>query len=193
MICLPFIDVPMVKEKDESDPSQRWNDATCAELLDRKMTARLGSQRRKLRTMGPKAQKSPSSTFSQLQKMNVSARNDERQRPSLVHCDPNRPGRRHRHSDENSWKEITVGFILAFLSILVLRGALLSFWESPPYAVSLPFVQNLMPRYKFLQMRRYLHFLDRESLPKGPFEQGCHPLQKIKNVLENVQRRMQFA
>ena len=57
----------------------------------------------------------------------VSARHDaagnERQRPILVHCAPNDPDRRHRHPDENSWKEITVGYILAFLSILMLRGA----------------------------------------------------------------------
>jgi hypothetical protein len=131
----------------------------------------------------------------------ASARHDEagneRQRAILVHCSSNDPDHRHRHPDEKSWKEITVGYILAFLSILMLRGAYnirsaTLFWESPPSGIYAPFVQNLMPRNNFLQIRRYLHFVDSESLPKCPKEQGWHPLQKIKHVLENVQRRMQL-
>jgi hypothetical protein len=131
-----------------------------------------------------------------------SARNDaagkERKRPILVPCNPDDPDRRHRHTDENSWKEVTVGFILAFLSILMLRGVYgircaTMFWESPPRGIYVPFVQNLMPRNNYLQIRRYLHFVDNESLPKLPGDKNWHPLQKIKPVLDIVRSRMQIA
>jgi len=123
---------------------------------------------------------------------------NQRKRPILLPCLATDPDRRHRHTDEKSWKTITVGYLLAFLSILMIRGAYgircaTLFWEHPPDGISVPFVQNLMPRDNYLQMRRYIHFVDSESLPRLPSDTEWHPLQKIMPVLSTVQQQMQMA
>ena len=122
----------------------------------------------------------------------------QRKRPILRPCAPDDPDRRHRHPDGRRWISITVGYVLAFLSILMLRGAYgirstSLFWEGSPEGISAPFVQNLMPRDNYVQMRRFIHFVDSESLPQGPHIPGWHPLQKILPVLKTVQSTMQAA
>ena len=123
---------------------------------------------------------------------------NQRKRSILQPCTAADRDRRHRHPDGRRWINITIGYILAFLSILMLRGAygvrsVSLFWEEAPEGVSAPFVQNLLPRDNFVQMRRYLHFVDSEALPLGSHVKGWHPLQKIIPVLKVVQLTMQAA
>ena len=121
-----------------------------------------------------------------------------RKRPIFVPCGPDDPERRHRHNDEKTWKTITVGYVLAFIAILMLRGAngvrcATLFWQEAPYGSPNQFVRNLMPRDNYLRMRRFLHFVDNESLPRNSADPKWHPLQKILPVLKAVQSTMQAA
>ena len=102
----------------------------------------------------------------------------------------------HRDSTD-SWRTVTPGFVLAFFGILLVRGAYglrcaTLFWEGQPYGLSVPFIRNTMPRDVFLQMRRFIHFVDNDSLP-ATGDLNWHPLQKIQPFLLIFQERMQRA
>jgi len=120
-----------------------------------------------------------------------------RARPVLVPCEATDPGARHRHKDGTHWKDITVGYIIAWLAMLLIRSAhavrrVELFWEGAPHGCPHSFVQNLMPRNNFTLLRHFLHFVDNDKLPRRN-ESDWHPLQKIQPILREVGKWMALA
>ena len=60
------------------------------------------------------------------------------------------------------------------------------------YGFNLPFIQNTMPKNRFEQIRRFIHFVDNKKLPKkgGP---NWNPLQKIFPFMEKMLLRFQLG
>ena len=71
----------------------------------------------------------------------------ERKRPTLTPCTKDHPEAQHRVKEEH-WRRVTVGYVLAFLAVLLARGAFnvrspCYFWSRPPYGLSVPWIRNL--------------------------------------------------
>jgi len=64
---------------------------------------------------------------------------------------------------------ITLGFVIAWIGIIILHGALggrFDYWREMPYGVGYPPIQNAMNRDAFYFMRQYIHFEDNLQVPK---------------------------
>ena len=99
------------------------------------------------------------------------------------------PSAHHRVKDTQHWWKPIIGYLLAFLGILIARGAFKIdhsprvFWEHTPHGVFIPWIQNTMPRDVFNQWQYNIHFFDNKALPKCG-EAGWDALQKIQPVLD---------
>ena len=81
-------------------------------------------------------------------------------RKILVPCASSDPDACHRGDIS------TVGYVLAFLAVLLARGAFsvrsaMLFWEASPHGLSVPWVRNALSPGAYLQM---LHFVDNMKL-----------------------------
>eukprot|EP00956_Cyclotella_meneghiniana_P022924 scaffold43919_cov42-Cyclotella_meneghiniana.AAC.1 len=100
------------------------------------------------------------------------------------------PSARHRADNEKYKFQITTGFVICWVAILILQGALFgtfkppsrSMWMSRPYGIPIPCVQNCMSgaAYEFLQ--RFIHFAD-NSKRKSKGEEGYDPLYKVRSAM----------
>ena len=108
-------------------------------------------------------------------------------------CDRSTPNSRHRTENEKKKYEITPGFIMAWMSILIIMGAHFGsskrdtrkLWKNSPYGLSIPYVQNAMPRNAFEFMRRYIHFAD-NSRRNEKGTPGYDALFKVRYVLDQI-------
>ena len=94
--------------------------------------------------------------------------------------------------------EITAGYVLAFLGILIVMGAHFGsdkkttrkMWRSAPYGLPLSYVQNCMPRDAFEFMRRHIHFCDNDERKKRG-QNGYDPLFKVIWILRKIMDGLQ--
>lgn len=97
--------------------------------------------------------------------------------------------------DRWTW-DITVGFLLAWIGILIYLGAIGSprtptlHWRQKPYGFSTALVMNVMTRDAFRFIRRFIHFADNSRMPKKGAA-NYDPLYKINPVLRAVQIQFQ--
>ena len=106
-----------------------------------------------------------------------------------------RPAEARHRADCSEFKpKVTIEYVLAWIGILILSGAYFggknnrginNIYRNAPYGVSVPFIQNSMPRNAFDFMRRYIHFVDNRDRRKDG-EPGYDPLFKVRPVLDAV-------
>ena len=78
------------------------------------------------------------------------------------------PSARHRADNEKYKFKATVGFVVCWVAILILQGAMFgtfkppsrSMWEERPYGLPIPYVKNTMSGAAYEFMRRFIHFAD---------------------------------
>ena len=78
------------------------------------------------------------------------------------------PGARHRADNEKYKFRVTTGFVLAWVAILIIQGAMFgthkppsrTMWERYPFGFALPFIMNSMSAGAYEFMRRFIHFAD---------------------------------
>ena len=78
------------------------------------------------------------------------------------------PSARHRADDEKYKFRATAGFVICWVAILILQGALFgtfkppsrTMWQERPYGIPIPCVQNCMSGAAYEFMRRFIHFAD---------------------------------
>jgi hypothetical protein len=118
----------------------------------------------------------------------------------FVRCEASHPNARHRCGNKGSqgekhWKKVTPGYLLAWLGVLLLRGAYRIryaelFWRAPPHGLWTPHVQNIMTRDAFKQIRQCLHFVDNKDMyVKG--HKKWNALQKILPFLMATSKTLQ--
>ena len=112
-------------------------------------------------------------------------------------CTESTEGVRHRGDKLEKKFDVTPGFIIAWIGILMMIGAhsgagqrsTRKYWRSPPHGLALPYVMNTMSRSAFEFLRRYIHFADNNKAnPKGTT--GYDPLFKVKYVLDVMMNGM---
>lgn len=87
------------------------------------------------------------------------------------------------------WNILTVDEFEIFLGLSILmghvrKGELKSYWSTDPL-IHTPIFRQLMPRDRYIQILRYLHFHDNQD----EAEDSDHPLVKIKFVIDYLQRK----
>ena len=91
-----------------------------------------------------------------------------KKRPMLVEVTDDSLESRCRAEKEKYKFRATPGFVMCWIAILILQGALFgthkppsrTMWENRPYGIPNPYVQNAMSGAAFEFMRRYIHFAD---------------------------------
>jgi hypothetical protein len=97
---------------------------------------------------------------------------------------------RHRYKGATKkWRNVTPGFILVFFGIICIIGATkiqkADLLYSTTYHTNKPMVQNACTHDSFLQIRRYIYFVDNaRMLPKH--DPKWHALQKIKIAIDTI-------
>jgi hypothetical protein len=102
---------------------------------------------------------------------------------------------------EGAWHRVkrrqftmTPGFFIVFLGILMLQGAHFGsnkrssrkLWQTSPYGLSIPYVQNAMTRNAYEFMHQYIYFTDNSmNIPNS--SDGYDPLFKVRYALESIQ------
>ena len=121
------------------------------------------------------------------------AEGNVRKKRWLIPCLPSHPDARHRASAD--YVTVTAGYLLAWIGILIIIGAYglrkaRLVWMGSPHGPLIPWIQNAMPRDRFEQIRRFLHFTDSDRTRKKG-EAGYDPLQKIKFFMDTVMAGIQ--
>ncbi len=106
---------------------------------------------------------------------------------------------RHRADNEPVKYNITAGFIIAWIAILIIGGAhfgdrrnIRCMWMAAPFGLSMPYVQNSMTRDAFEFMRRFIHFSNnRDKHPVG--HSKYNPLYKVQWILDKLMCGMRSA
>ena len=78
------------------------------------------------------------------------------------------PSSRHRADNEKYKFKATAGYVICWVAILILQGALFgtfkppsrTMWQQRPYGIPIPCVQNCMSGGAYEFMRRFIHFAD---------------------------------
>jgi len=112
-------------------------------------------------------------------------------------CEITCPEATHRVPLGKKWKNVTPGFICAWIGILLARGAHdvrcpSLYWKGAPYGLSIAWIRNTMSRDSYNQLRRFIHFVDNTNLA------SCHeptwdPLQKIRPIIDILGTQMRLA
>ena len=92
------------------------------------------------------------------------------------------------------WYPVTIdemkGWVSLYLNMgLVTKPNLTSYWSTDP-SLSSPFFPSIMPRDRFLQILRYLHFADNTQAPRAR-SADCNKLYKIQPFLDLLIPRFQ--
>lgn len=105
-------------------------------------------------------------------------------------CGSDDDNKTHRSSSGKSW-EITVGYLLSWIGILLLHGAhktdrsINLHWSHAPYGWRTQYVVNTMTRDAFQFLRRFLHFEDNTKVkPKSDPEYD--PLLKTRHTITTL-------
>ena len=91
----------------------------------------------------------------------------------------------------DTWKEVSVEELKAYLGFSILMGlvqmpALDDYWSVDPF-LHYPAISSRIPRQRFRDIARYLHFVDNSSLvPRGQL--GYDKLGKIRPFIEHCSR-----
>ena len=108
-------------------------------------------------------------------------------------------GARHRADNARTKYTITPYFIMAWVAIAIISGAHFGdrrnhrkVWMNAPYGISIPYIQNAMPRDAFEFMRRYIHFTDNKD-KKPTNHPHYNPLYKVQYVLNELMNGMRTA
>jgi hypothetical protein len=115
---------------------------------------------------------------------------EPKERDRLVECSSDDPNKRKRWQVKGDpWVPVTVGYLTAWFGILLLMCAQgVRCWSmlwAEDYGFNLPFIQNTMPKNRFEQIRRFIHFVDNKKLPKKG-GRNWNPLQKIFPFMEKM-------
>ena len=122
---------------------------------------------------------------------------EPKERDRLVECTSDDPNKRKRWQVKGDpWVPVTVGYLTAWFGILLLMCAQgVRCWSmlwAEEYGFNLPFIQNTMPKNRFEQIRRFIHFVDNKKLPKKG-GRNWNPLQKIFPFMEKMLLRFQLG
>lgn len=84
------------------------------------------------------------------------------------------------------WKLLTVDELRIFLGLTinmghVRKGSLESYWSTDPLLAT-PLFGNIMPRNRYLQILRFLHFANNEEIEN-------HSLKKVKPVIDDLRKK----
>jgi hypothetical protein len=97
-------------------------------------------------------------------------------------CTADTLGARHRVKDNKHAYEVTTGFVLAWVALLILQGAHFRTQKrSSKKRIDLPYVRNSMTSMAYEFMSSYIHFADNSRRP-APGEQGYDPLFKVHTL-----------
>ena len=110
------------------------------------------------------------------------------------------PKRRHRADKERKKYDITPGFVICWIALLILQGAhfgtykpsAANLWRGAPYGIGTPIYRNTMTREAYQFMRRYIHFCD-NSKKKSKGTRGFDPLFKVRYPLDVMMKGMRLA
>ena len=99
----------------------------------------------------------------------------------------NYPGRLHRADKEQRKFNITPGYVICWIGILILQGAHFGshtragskLWRQGPYGVDIPYIQNDMTGNAFYFMRQFIRFTDKSIRKVSWF----YPLSKVLYTL----------
>lgn len=116
---------------------------------------------------------------------------EPKKKQRLVECSGDHPDKRKRWLKD--WVDVTPGYLLAWLGILVLVAAFKTrsphlVW-SRGYGLNLAFIRNVMSRDRFDQIKRCLHFVNNSNLPKRGGRKW-NPIQKVKSFIDEVQKNI---
>jgi hypothetical protein len=103
------------------------------------------------------------------------------------------PGRRHHTNNDPVRWDAYPGFIISWISILILQGGhfgsekrtVRKMWQGSPYGLSIPYVRNSMQRDAFEFIHRHIHFVDNHK-QKCESELGYDPLFKVRYVIDEI-------
>ena len=115
-------------------------------------------------------------------------------------CTADTEGARHRTHKYKKKYDITPGFVLAFIAILIIQGAHFGeskrgrkMWRRAPHGISIPYVSNTMTRDAYEFMRRFIHFCDNTAKRYVSGEAGYDPLYKVSYVMGEIMKYMHQA
>jgi hypothetical protein len=108
------------------------------------------------------------------------------------------PNRGHRSDNERVRYQITSGFIITWIGILVLQGAHFGsekrtsrkMWQKGPYGLSIPYVWNSMSRDAHEFLRCNIHLAD-NSLQQPEGSEGYDSLFKVRYPLDVIGKGLQ--
>ena len=111
---------------------------------------------------------------------------------SVIVRETNRYAKDCLKKEDTTW-ETNVNEIRAFIGFIVLMGIeklrhLYDYWSTSPMLHYFP-VASRISRNRFIEIRRYLHFVDNATLPKRG-EDGYDKLGKIRPIIDIVNARM---
>jgi hypothetical protein len=92
------------------------------------------------------------------------------------------------------WVDVTAGYLLAWLGILILLSAFGSIrsphlaW-SRGYGLDIACIRNAMSRDRFDQIKRCIHFVNSKFLPKRGSRRWS-PIQKVKSFVDAIQKNI---
>ncbi|KAL7547323.1 hypothetical protein ACHAWF_015821 [Thalassiosira exigua] len=115
----------------------------------------------------------------------------------LIPCKDDHPERRKRFQHKSrKWIPVTVGYLLAWLGILIIMAAMrIRKWDllwMETQGINVAFIQNTMTYRAFKQIKSYIHFADNTKLKK-PGQHGFNPLQKIQPIVDKILKRFRAA
>ena len=92
----------------------------------------------------------------------------------------------------DSWQKVTVEELEAFMGFMILMGlvhmpSLSDYWKKDSFFYYAPIAKRIS-RSRFLQIQRYLHFVDNTNLPPRGTE-GYDKLGKVRPVLPMLEER----
>ena len=92
----------------------------------------------------------------------------------------------------SEWQHVTVTELRAYFGFMMLMGlypkpAITDYWRKDPFVNYAP-IADRISRDRFLQIHRYLHFVDNSLLPQLG-ESGYDRLGKVRPIMEQLQKR----
>ena len=125
---------------------------------------------------------------------------NQKKRKMFKRCSKTTPGARKRAQREAQQFDITPGFVLAFIAILIIQGAKFGsnkrsrdMWREAPYGFSMPYISNSMKRDAFEFMRRYFKLSDDDGVQANRDSVKYHPLHKVKYVMDEMMKGIRNA
>ena len=123
---------------------------------------------------------------------------NEKKTKIFVNCDELDEGATHRGESMSTKYEITLGFVISWIGLVIINGALgrvhsiRNYYRDLPYGINYPPFRNSMSRTAFEFMRKSIHFADNDNhKPRGHIQYD--PLFKIRILIDHISKNVSKA